>query len=95
MLTSEEVEEFFEKKTQPDRWVFSPDWNSPLKGYRYGLTFIASERRFTLSRQKIEPFTTVDDEQLLSAFRSQLSEEEVAACMRAAMRRDPDDDIPF
>lgn len=95
MLTGDEIEDLFEKKVQHERWVFTPAWNNPLKSYRYALTFIPAERRFVLSRQKIEPFKTVDDDELLQAFRSQLSEEEVASCMRAALSPPADDDIPF
>lgn len=96
MFTADDVEELFNKREATDgRWVFTPKWNSPLKGYRYALTFIPAERRYTVSRQKIEPFVAVDDEDLLRAFRSNLTDEEVAACMRAAINPPPEDDIPF
>lgn len=96
MFTPDDIEELFEKRRSVgDRWVFTPKWSSPLKGYRYALTFLTDERRFVLSKQKLEPFVSVDDEELMLAFRSQLNDEEMADCMRSAINPPPDDDIPF
>lgn len=97
MLTPDEVDEYFHKFERPGfRWLFRPKYSGPLSSHVYGLTFIVPERRFALSRMKIVPFVQVDDADLLNAFRSQLSDMEIASCTREAMKPPPhEDDVPF
>lgn len=97
MLTTDTIEELFDRRAneKDDRFLFTPKWNSPINSHRYALTFLPPERRFVLSRMKIEPFVTVDDEELMTAFRNTLSDADIAACMRRALERQQEDDLPF
>lgn len=95
MLTTEKIEEMFEQHSRSmERWHFIPKWNSPLPSHRYALSFLPPERRFVLSRARIENFVTVDDAEMTEAFRGALSEEAIAECMRRALSP-AEDDIPF
>lgn len=96
MLTTETIEEMFTQKAlSMERWLFTPKWNSPIQTHRYGLTFLPPERRFVLSRAKIEKFVTLDDAELIDAFRGTLSEQDIAECMRRALYPSSEDDVPF
>jgi hypothetical protein len=96
MFDTDSIEEFFDKVSRgKDRWVFKPKWNSPLKSHFYALTFIHAERRFALSRMKIEPFVSLEDPELVEQFARTLDDVEVAECMRRAMSGPHEDDVPF
>lgn len=96
MFDTDSIEEFFDRVSRgQDRWVFKPRWNSPLKSHFYALTFIHAERRFALSRMKIEPFVAVDDPELVKQFTGTLTEAEIAECVRRSLTGPHEDDIPF
>lgn len=95
MLTTDTIEEMFEQHSRSmERWHFIPKWNSPINTHRYALSFLPPERRFVLSRARIEKFVTVDDAELTNAFRNTLPDEVIAECMRMALSP-TEDDIPF
>lgn len=99
MMTADFINDHFEiKKIDSARWRFEPImWKHPTPEHRYFLTFMASERRFILSRQKMVEPVSIDDAEQLTAFRGMLDQEEIAECMRKAMAAPPpeDDPIPF
>lgn len=101
MMNEEYINEHFEKiEVGTHRWKFEPRvmWGQSMAGhlYRYFLTFMREERRFILSRQKVQPVDSVNDDEQLAVFRGLLTDVEVAACMRTAIATPPPDDpIPF
>ncbi|MBN9235128.1 MULTISPECIES: hypothetical protein [Phyllobacteriaceae] len=99
MMTQEFINEYFEiKKVDVNRWWFEPiKWKSPALEHRYFLTFMLSERRFLLSRQKVVEVVSIDDPEQRQAFQGMLSDEDVAGCMRRAMTAPPpeEEDLPF
>lgn len=96
MLTIDAIQRHFKKvAVGENRWRFEPRLDSSITTHRYFLTFFPKERRFVLSKQKIEPYEMASDADLVSAFEGALSEGEVADCMREAIKPSNDDDIPF
>jgi len=99
MMTTEFIVSNFRKHAQigGDRWEFRPfGGGEGLNTHRYYLNFYVPERRFLLSRQRIVPYETVADDEMLKAFRGTLTDEEVASCIMRAIQSPPEDDpIPF
>lgn len=90
------VDHFRKVKIADFRWLFVPNYGSPIPKYRYSLSFLPTERRYILSRSKVVPFDPVTDEDLIQSFQHSLDDDEIASCTREALKPQPDpDDIPF